>query len=99
MTTNHSSGGVSSSSGRSQGNRQRAPEKGTAPPPLGRGRSIVSTAKLGSALDGRPCRDPLRVGHAVGLAVAAVRERGLPELDGVEVRRPGLVGVVLGAGA
>src|SRR5205814_7991647 len=59
-----------------------------------RGRATDSpTDKL--ALDRRPGRDPLGVRHAVLLAVSAVGKWRLPELDGVEVGRAGLVGVVL----
>src|SRR5437667_9157634 len=51
---------------------------------------------VSSTLDVSPGRLPLRVVHAVALAVAAVLLRRLPELDRPEVRRGG-IGVVLRA--
>src|SRR5206468_4990179 len=53
---------------------------------------------VSSTLDVSPGLLPLRVVHAVALAVAAVLLRRLPELDRVEVLRR-CVGVVLRAGA
>src|SRR4051812_5739399 len=55
-------------------------------------------AAQGSALELCPGLLPLRVVHAVVLAVAARGDRRLPELDRVEVRRRGAA-VVLRGGA
>src|SRR6266700_6766403 len=97
MTTNDPRGGVSSTSGRSDGRRQNNAENGAAPLPLERGRLAVSTAKL--ALDRGPGGDPLVVRDAALAAVRARRQRRLPELDRVEISSAGLVGVVLRARA
>src|SRR5256886_15185056 len=95
MTTNHASGGMRSTVVRSHGSRQNRARKATAPPPLGRGRRAASKAKL--SLDRRPGRLPLRIADALLAAVRAGGERGLPELDRVEVGA-GRVRVEGGAG-
>src|SRR5436190_6116757 len=75
----------------------------TVPPRGGDGPSTLddpprTPAKPQLALDVSPGLLPLRVVHAVALAVAAVLRRRLPELDRLEVRRWG-IGVVLRARA
>src|SRR5437879_13050857 len=96
MTTNHASGGVRRRSERSQGSRQNTAAKGTAPPPLGRGRPTAFTATTLLALDRGPGRNPLVVWDAVFASIRAGGLGRLPEMDRVDVRS--MVGsVVLGA--
>src|SRR5438093_11290617 len=98
MTTNHASGGVRRRSERSQGSRQNTAAKGTAPPPLGRGRPTAFTATTLLALDRGPGRNPLVVWDAVFASIRAGGVGRLPDVDGVDVRaRVG--GVVLGGRA
>src|SRR5207249_1004674 len=97
MTTNHPRGGVSSSSGRSQGKRQKNAPRPAAPLVLERGRPDALTAIGSSPLDGRPGGDPLVVGDAILTAIRAGGDRRLPEVDGIEVRAR-RVRVVLRAG-
>src|SRR3954452_14138527 len=61
-------------------------------------REAACAAESGSALELCPGLLPFRVVHAVVLAVAARGDRGLPELDRVEVGREPAEGVLL-AGA
>src|SRR5437660_3899201 len=98
MTTNHASGGVRRRSERSQGSRQNTAAKGTAPPPLGRGRPTASNATTLLALDRGPGRNPLVVWDAVFASIRAGGLGRLPEMDRVDVRTR-LGGVVLGARA
>src|SRR5207237_1992771 len=101
MTTNQVSPGPSSSAARIQGRRHSSAWTRVTRP-AGRSRASAptvirfATARL-LAGDRGPRRLPLGVGQAVALAVSAIREWGLPELDGVEVGRRG-VGMVLSAG-
>src|SRR4051812_19367570 len=93
MSRNHASGAESSVVARNQGRRQNAAETrrraGSRPPP-------ARYARFGSYLPPGlgPGLLPLVVVHAVVVAVAAVGDRRLPELDLVEVRRRS-IGVVL----
>src|SRR6267378_4957909 len=98
MTTNHANGGVRRRSERSQGSRQNRAAKGTAPPPLGRGRPTAFTATTLLALDRGPGRNPLVVWDAVFASIRAGGLGRLPEVNGVDVRAR-LGGVVLGARA
>src|SRR5436309_14968678 len=86
MTTNHASGGVRRRSERSQGSRQNTAAKGTAPPPLGRGRPTAFTATTLLVLDRGPGRNPLVVWDAVFASISAGGLGRLPAVDGVDVR-------------
>src|SRR5919202_71308 len=78
---------------------QNAETKSAAGAPGGAARLVRLRGQgVRSALDLGPFLLPDRVVHAVLLAVPAVRDRRLPELDAVEVGR-GSVRVVLGASA
>src|SRR5579864_4596886 len=95
--------------GRSGETRQAVGRAGGSPAPTGAATGTPAAGRLlpsrsaalqpqrppiiASAGDARPCRLPLRVGDAVLLTVVALRDRRLPELDGVEVgcRRVGVV--------
>src|SRR5690348_4923763 len=94
MTRNHASGGDSVNAARSHGRRQSAAEARAARGDFGPvGADVPVTADAGrSPGDLRPGRYPLLEPDTVVLAVTALRERRLPELDRVEVR-VGLVGV------
>src|SRR6185437_6287823 len=100
MTRNQASGGDRVRVARSHARRQSAAETRAVPsawPSAARpGRIEVSAMRL-PALSGDPgprCH-PLLERNAVALAVAALRQRGLPERDRLEVRlgRVGVVGV------
>src|SRR5215469_6534077 len=103
MTRNQASGGDRVRVARSHARRQSAAETRASPLTARSLRTAVAVIEFGAYRcwlpgDLGPGGDPLLERHAVVLAVAALRQRGLPELEGLEVglRR---VRVVLGAGA
>src|SRR6476620_6100955 len=84
MTTNQPRGGSSSTEARSHGRRQKAALTRRRAAHFGRPASAAEvTIELPGrlSLDRRPGFQPLVVVHAVLLAVAAVGERRLPELQ------------------
>src|SRR5437868_2765318 len=87
MTRNQVSAGESVSAARSHGRRQSAAEiraaRGVAR--LSRAVSTLTGTWTDSAGDLRPGVHPLLERHTIVLAVAALRERRLPELDRLEV--------------
>src|SRR5690348_12901315 len=102
MMRNHASGGESVSEARSHGRRHSAAEVRAPTDRLGRSEATaVLTTRVEPARSARdlgPRAGPLLVRDTVALAIAALCERRLPELDGVEVR-VGLIGVLRGAPA
>src|SRR5450755_3893606 len=88
MRRNQVSAGESVSEARSHGRRQSTAE--TRATPRGFRLSRLPTTLTGrwasSAGDLRPGVHPLLEWHAVVLAVSALRERRLPELEALEVR-------------
>src|SRR5579859_2584316 len=110
MTRNQASGGERVSNRRSQGRRHRAAEAaparpgtdvpaagpggGPPGPERGAGLAITDTGNDRSADYLRPGVDPLLERHAVVLAVVALGQRRLPELQCLEVglRSVGVVG-------
>src|SRR6266498_3805270 len=87
MKTNAPTGGARSSSARSHGLRKNAAETARRRAAHD-GRPVSYGGELRELpLDLRPLLLPDRVVQTVLLAVAAVRDRRLPELDAVEVRR------------
>src|SRR5439155_22215436 len=98
--TNQASGGVRRSASRARGRRHSAAAARLAIPTGGPSTVCVATRSsrpLARHL-GVPRLDPLRVRHAVRLAVPAVGQRRLPQLDRLEVLQRG-VGMVLRARA
>src|SRR5436305_6855976 len=114
MTRNQASGGESVSRPRSQVRRHsvadtaraipaadafaRGPGGGPPGPRLPAGLATTDTGRSRSADYLCPCAHPLLERHAVVLAVPALSQRGLPELQRLEVRL-GSVGVVRRAAA
>src|SRR3954464_11792922 len=87
MRTNQASGPLRVSAPRNRGRRNSAAERRRGAPE-GRPACLEGPATaLKLALDLLPLLLPARVVDAVGLAVSAVLDRRLPELDAVEVRR------------
>src|SRR5215469_2851524 len=103
MTRNQASGGDRVRVARSHDRRQSAAETRASPLTARSLRTAVAVIEFGAYRfwlpgDLGPGGDPLLERHAIVLAVAALRQRRLPELDGLEVglRRVRVVG---GAGA
>src|SRR6266568_7717338 len=97
MTTNQASGGLSVRVARSHGRRQSAAEtRATAATEWSSRTAAEVMEPVRSPGDLRPGRHPLLERHTVVLAVAALGQRRLPELQRLEVRLGG-VGVVVGA--